>query len=187
MERECHSQNIPGEDRDKATKSSLTSKAMGQRPSTLTLLAAGQYSALSRIQCKLLRPFIHFRHGSLPKGPHIQIPSLSHTNFLVTSCTEAIMAPLWSPQPPRPGQGHLHCSARPRSHTPSPCFPFFYRAQGILPLLPASTAAAGHSPLCLGRVLLLLVFSLLTHRAFQRAELSPIWESRSQRAGLPLC
>ena len=79
MERECHSQDIPGDDRDKSTKSSLSSKAMGQRPRTLTLLAAGHSSALSRIQCKLLRPFIHFRHGSPLKGtPSPNTVSVTH-------------------------------------------------------------------------------------------------------------
>lgn len=75
--------------------------------------------------------------------------------------------------PSRQDSGHLQRSARPGSRRRSPCLRFFCRTQGSPPHLPARTAAPRLSPLWLGRVLLLLVSSLLTPRAFQRAELSP--------------
>lgn len=155
-----------------------TGRAGVPRSSLVSLPGLGQAGLeLVRLTTSLA-PTPHFLNREAESGVWL----LSPRRFLVTSCTEAITAPLWSPQTPRPGQGHLHCSARPGSHTPSPCFPFFCRAQGTPPHLPANTVAAGHSPLCLGRVLLLLVSSLLTHSAFQRAELSHWLAIKASRA-----
>lgn len=98
--------------------------------------------------------------------------ALSPPSFPGTSSTEAITGPLCLPQPPGPGRARFQGSAPPRTRTPSSFFCFFCTSQGTPTHLPNRTGAARHSLQWLGHVLLPLVSSLLTHRAFQRAELS---------------
>lgn len=123
---------------------------------------------------------MHLTHRLAPCPP----PSLTRRQRLESGSVATQLAgdqlhrgnhgdPLVTPAP-RPRAGGISTAVlAPGAAPPSPCLRFFCGSQRTPPHLPARTAAARHGPLWLGRVLLLLVSSLLTHRAFQRAELSP--------------
>lgn len=75
-------------------------------------------------------------------------------------------------RPSHLGSWHFYCGAHRESCTPPSVLHFFCSSRGSPPQLPTRTGAARHRLLWLRSVLLLLVSSLLNHRAFQKAELS---------------